>query len=299
MIPVEPGSQSIILRATHILEIRLDAAKPGEWSHHPSGWLERRVDIEVTLIHVFKGTLQEAVNDSLRLTVIQLDNLSPWKTAILGVWSEKDLEAGSRLVAFCIGHSESVAELLKEPFCQQLRTVSDASDDVALALQAETERPGLEQVIDRAIQTAPTLNDLFMEYLWARWQKAALQNPQDFNQVMEIFETPSLGYTARATLLNLVIGDVLSGRASVMVTNRFVVALFRLLGIKEAAPLHDNIISTYLPNLLGLGTSNEHAARDVFREFPSDRERAEQTLSGYKGNTSATYLQDWLRRSLP
>lgn len=293
MIPIEPSSQSFILRATHILEIQMNTANPGEWSHHPSGYLERRVEIEVTLTNIFKGTVHAAVNDSARLTVIQLESHSPWRTAIPGVWSEKSLESGSHLVAFCISQSESVAELLKEPLCQQLRSASDASDDVLLALQVETERLGLEQVIDRAIQTAPTLNDVFMEYLWARWENAALQNPQDFNQVMEVFETPSLGYVARATLLNLVIGDVLSGQASVPVTNRFAVALFRLLGVEEAAPLHDNIIDTYLPNLLGLGTSNEHAAREVFREFSGDQQRVELMLSRHPGST---YLLDWLHR---
>jgi hypothetical protein len=224
MIPIEPNSQSIILRATHILEIRLNTANPGEWSHHPSGWLERRVEIEVTLTDIFKGTLQEAENDTVRLTVIQLDSSSPWKTAAPGVWSEKSLEVGSHLVAFCIGQNSSAAELLKEPYCQQLQPAGDASDDVALALQAETEHLGLEQVIAQAIQTAPTLNGVFMEYLWARWESAALQNQPAFEWVMKLFELPGLSYVARASLLNLAIGDVLSGRASTPVTNHLAVS---------------------------------------------------------------------------
>ena len=69
MIPVEHNSQSIILRATHILEIQVNTASSDEWSHHPSGWLERRVEIEVTLVKVFKGTVREAENNTISLTV--------------------------------------------------------------------------------------------------------------------------------------------------------------------------------------------------------------------------------------
>jgi hypothetical protein len=234
--------------------------------------------------------------EQFQLQVIQLSGGPLSIVPVPGVWSDKPLDPGVELVAFSRSQGQALAELLKEPACERLSTTDQVLADVRLAQQAESEKLELADVIDRAVQVASSLHDIFMEYLWARWENAALRNQQDLDRVMELFETPNLGYVARVTLLNLVISDVLSGQASASVVNRFCVALLRLLDLEQAAALHDNIIHTYLPNLLGLDSSNERAAQDIFREFPGDRQRAEQVLSSYQGSTPTVYLRDWLGR---
>jgi hypothetical protein len=292
MIPVISESPSMILRSSHILRVRLDAAQMGEWSHHPSGWQERRADLTLTLLEVFKGKVDETSGAQFRLQMIQLSSGPFTLVPAPGIWSDKSLESGVVLVAFSRGQDGPAADLLKEPVCEKLVLDDQAVADVHLAQQAETEKLPLDEVVNRAVGAAGSLHDIFMEYLWARWEDTALQNPEDFEKVMDLFETPGLGYLARATLLHLVLGDVLSGRAIPEITNRLAVAFFRLLNLGEAVALHDNILQTYLPSLLGLGTSNERAVRDVFRDFPGDLNRVE-TLRGLQ---SAAPLLDWLHR---
>lgn len=296
MIPTISDSPSIILRSTHILHVRLDAAQPGEWSHHPSGWLERRADLTLTLVEVLKGAAGEALAQQFQLTVTQLSGGPLALVPAPGVWSDKPLDPGVEMVAFCRGQGATAAKLLTEPACERLLPAAEALADVRLARQIESGKPTLSEAVDRAVGAEISLHDVFMEYLWARWEDEALRDPQGFELAMRLLETPGLGGVTRATLLNMILGDVLSGKASSPFANRLAVALFRLIGVEGAASLHDNIVGTYLPSLLNLGTPNERAARDVFREFAVDLKRAEMLLDRYQGGASGMRLLDWLRR---
>jgi hypothetical protein len=295
MIPANADSPSIILRSTHILHMRLDAAQPGEWSHHPSGWMERRADLALTLIEILKGATGEAPGQQFQLTVIQLTGGPLSMVPAPGVWSDKPLDPGVEMVAFCRGQGALAAELLTEPACERLLPAAGALADVRLAREIESGRPTLSEAVDRAVRAEASLHDVFIEYLWARWENEALREPQSFELVMRLLETPGLGYIARATLLNLVLGDVLSGKASAPLANRLAVALFRLIEVKEAASLHDNIIGTFLPNLLALHADMaSKKAADVFKEYPNERAKTEETLRSYQGEVSTTELLEWL-----
>ena len=297
MIPVNPNSSSVILRATHILFLRVKASQPGEWSSAPTGGVSRAVDLNLELEKVLKGTTRERPGDQFQVRVIQYGTGTSRKFAIPGVWSHQSLDEGTELLAFCRSHSNEVVELLDEASCEQVLPASDALTTVRLVLQIETENlppPDLFALVQPA---AALLDYTFVQYLWAQLSQSALVEIDIFELLMQFLETPTLTYMCRATLLDLVYSLIYaSGTASEEHLCRFAITMFRLLGVSEAKSLHDNIIGVFLPNLLGLtGGAPKCDVNDIFREYPADRSLATNWLRDYRGVESTDALLDWLR----
>ncbi|HWN44017.1 MAG TPA: hypothetical protein VNW71_17470, partial [Thermoanaerobaculia bacterium] len=109
MTRILPDSSSIVLRATHILVIRIESSQAGEWSPSPDGWLRREALLTVLLEERLKGSTREDVGTSLPLRVTQYSNPSLWTTRAPGVWSEAPVEPGARLVAFSHSDGDQMA----------------------------------------------------------------------------------------------------------------------------------------------------------------------------------------------
>ncbi len=73
-------------------------------------------------------------------------------------------------------------------------------------------------------------------------------------------------------------------------------AMFKLLALPQAQPLHDGLLQVLLPNLLGLqGGTPQHSAAEVFRSAPNERSLAKQALAGYKGSVDPSQIVSWLQ----
>lgn len=296
MIRVIPESPSIVLRATHILLIRVDAAETAEWVLVPSGWLQRSVNVTVTLMEVLKGAVQEHVGDQFPLQVTQFRINTVWLVPTPGVWSEQPLDPGTQLVAFCRTDGDQAAEMIKDPACEKLIVASSALLDSELAIQAESEHSTLPALLERAKPQAASLNYIFTEYLWAAYGKDALRNAEEFEALVQFWQEPDLNVVARSTLLSSIYSALITGTVAPTHLNRFAIALFRLLDLPAAAPLHDNIVGTFLPNLLGLHTNVAvKVAVDVLKEHPEDRAKVEKILQSYSGGSSTAQLLEWLK----
>src|SRR5205823_355008 len=81
---VIPNSPSIVLRATHILLIRIEAAQIGEWTSPPDKWIERRARLTVALEETLKGNTREKPGEQVAATVTQFRNPSDWEIAVPG-----------------------------------------------------------------------------------------------------------------------------------------------------------------------------------------------------------------------
>jgi hypothetical protein len=281
-----------MLRATHILVIRIEASQAGEWS--PEGdWLRRSVALTIRLEERLKGTTREEVGASVELRATQYASRSPWVTRLPGVWSEQSVEPGTRLVAFCRSEGDRTAELLVEPACELLMPAEDALTDSRLAMRAETGEMDLAKLLDEARGAAGSLGHLFIEYLWEVHGGAFLRDPKAFESLMQLLEHPDLALVARSTLLSQVSARFLAGTAEPANRARLALAMFRLLEVDKAAALRDNMLGTFLPNLLGLhGGEAQVTADEVFRGHPEERQRAEALVRELQPQAEA--LIRWL-----
>ena len=135
-----------------------------------------------------------------------------------------------------------------------------------------------------------------MEYMVERFHEPGFEERANFEGVMDLLEERALKPVVRVTLWNGLRNYVQSS-ASLQDWHiyRLAIALFRLLALPEAKPLHDNIVGTYLPNLLDVGTPEVHSADAVFREWPAERQKANAALNAYSGAAPKDPLQSWLR----
>jgi hypothetical protein len=291
---VLPDSASVMLRATHILVIRIESSQAGEWSPDPSGdWLRRSVALTIRLEERLKGITREEVGTSLDLQVTQYASPSLWVTGLPGVWSEPSVEPGMRLVAFCRSEGDRTAELLVEPACELLMPAENALVDARLAMRAETERLDVAALLAEAREVAASLGHLFVEYLWEAHGGAFLWDAKAFESLMQLLENPDLALIARATLVSQLTTRFLAGPAAPANRARLALAMFRLLEIGQAAPLRDNILETFLPNLLGLpGGAAQVTVDEVFRDHPDERRRAESLVRELQ--PAAQALIQWL-----
>jgi hypothetical protein len=297
MIQVIHDSKSIVMRSTHILLIRVEASVFGGWSPAQQGGVTRKVDLTLKLEEVLKGRTDEQPGDQLHIEVNQFGTGTTRIMAVLGVWSNHSLDPGEQLLAFCNAASNKAAEMLNDPFCDLLLSAEEGLTDVRLAVQAESQKLALMDVLKEARPMAASLGHVFPEYLWARYEAEIMEKPENFEGVMQFIEQPDLSYVTRATLLDSVYSQIIASPSTPADrVYRLAMTMFRLLNVPEAASLHDNLISVYLPNLLGLtGGMAKRTPGEVFRTYPGEQQSAEQALLKHQAGASPVELLRWLR----
>lgn len=288
---------SIVLQATHILRIRMEDADVGGWSAPRDGWLQRSAHLTITLLEVLKGTVDRRPGEQMRLRVTQYSSGSPRRPAAPGVWSNQPLDSGTELLAFASsGADRPVESLLEEGTCQQIMPAEGNLANVRLALRADAEGLPPAAIVNLALQQASSLGYLFAEYLWAKLAGPALADLTVFQSLMRLLETPELSPIARWALINAVYSTTVhSPAATPEHVHRLARAFFRLLEVDQDPSVTDNIVQTFLPNLLGVqGGLPDRDADDVFRDSPQERAKVEAILRRYQGTASTQALLAWL-----
>lgn len=294
---VIPESPSIILRATHILLIRIVQSQASAWQPVSTGIVSRTVSLSLILAETLKGDTQEAAGEPVSLQVTQYDTSTTRITAVKGVWSHKPIEPGTVLMAFCRSDSTMTSELLQDSTCERLDLAEPILDDVRLALEAETDNLRAVDLLRQAAAIAASLDFIFVEYFWARYGNSTIQNSEEFAALMQFMLLPDLSYIARATLLDNIYSRLIaSPHLPIERVSQLTSTLFQLINISSAQNLHDNIIQVFLPNLVGLTAGRtEQLATEVFSENPSERQMAKANLQNYQGQASTQPLLEWLQ----
>lgn len=298
MAAVVPDSRSVILRSTHILLIRIDSSEAGPWQPDPTGNRVRHVHLLVHLEQILKGEVSQQDGTQLRLEVQQLGRPGTRYYALAGAWTDQPIEPATRLVAFSSSQSTDAANLLVDPSCKQILAAESSLVDVRIALDTERNKLSLTDSLRLAEPSAGSLSYVFPEYVAARFHQSLLESMSGFSSLVRFIQIPSLSPAARTSLLDFAVSEF--GDASAPSSNArlsLVVALFSLLAMPEAAPLHDNVVGVYLPEVLQL--NHVHGglpASRVFEGSPGERARAEAIVNGYRGSADTNKLKDWLRR---
>jgi hypothetical protein len=300
VIPYLENSPSIFYRATHILHLRIVSAQIGEWAPAQLAGVSRSADLELNLVSVFKGRTQQKPGESLAITVIQYGTGTSRQYAVPGVWSPVNIEAGEELIAFCRGAvsgSSDCVTLLGDAHCELITPANSTLAGVQLAQKIENTKPASTELFALISPLAADLDYYFTEYLWARLMAPAFADIKVFDQLVNFLSDPNLDTVARATLLDLIYGRVYgTAYASEDHIRHFAAGLFRLLEVSQAHDLHDNILSVFLPNLLGIrGGADRCHPDDIFAAAPPERGRAAENIEKYSGSVDVQPLKEWLK----
>lgn len=285
-----PDSSSLVLKAAQIAQVRVDRVEAPDWDDQ----VTRQARLHLMVTDVWKGRLSPG---PLVLTVTQ--NRPPDRGPIVsppGCWQDGRRAAGEYWVVFTRSASEAAAEALAEGSCLQAAPAEQTAIDVQIAERVESAGLSLPAIVRLVIPGAAKLHVTFAQYLRARFADQRLEKEENLNAVLDLVATPALTTPVRVTLLDAVESSISSSRA---VTDwhfhRLAVAMFGLLSLPQASDLHENLIKTDLPNLLGLiGGARKRPAKAVFEQWPKEGIAAAQALSQYRGPANTKPLLDWI-----
>jgi hypothetical protein len=211
-----------------------------------------------------------------------------------GAWSDRELIPGSKWVVFCQAAQQPLARLLAD--CALVAPAAQVLAGVRLALKAEAGRLSLSAMLVLAIPQAAELDPLFVEFLYASYGATAMSSEPEFSRLMEFAELPQLRLETRQALLAGAYDLVTDSDAvSPGHRRRLALAMFRTLLLPQAADLHANLVSPYLPNLLGITSAQPpQSAAAIFAHDAPLRSAVKAALQGPLQATQAGALAAWL-----
>jgi hypothetical protein len=289
------ASSSLLLRSSHILLMRIESATAEPWSGIAGGEQRRTAHLEAVLEEILRGQARQKSGDRVRAIVEQFYDELPMGMP-RGVWSYASLAPGTRLLIFSNSVFNDAAELMMEPKC--LRVAPEESlTGVRLALLMESGKMTIAELLRNANSSADLLDDIFIEYLSTRLGDPLLVQLNTFRLLMTLLENPKLQPTLRSWLLMTTIDEAMrSTTFSDRDIDDVVIVLFHLLGRADAEPLHHNLASVYLPNLLGLsGGVAPRTDEVVFHDRPEERDKVRGILESHSGDPDVARLLDWLK----
>jgi hypothetical protein len=140
------------------------------------------------------------------------------------------------------------------------------------------------------------LDPIFADFLWGKYGGPAMASQSDFDLLAGFAERKGLATRTRQALLKAgydlvgMEGDDKPERAE-----RLALAMCRVLLMPEAADLHENLIETYLPNLLGITSAlPPRPASAVFKGHEAERNGLKAFLQRHGTDADPAHLLAWL-----
>ena len=254
-------THSIIRDSPRIELVRIESSIPSPWAAGPRQTRVRTVAVTVAVEQELKGKPDPRSQLSFQ---VQQTEPGPRTIAVPGPWSGRRVDPGSRLIVFSASdpaHASRVEDAAALP-------------QVAAALQAERDRWRLGDLSAKAPRDA--LGALFGEYVLSRLDEILYSDATQFDSLLTWLESKAVPAAFRLQVLSQICTRVISDDpAPPAFWSRLAVSGFRVAGMQDAGALGDSMLSTYLPNLLGLnGGVSRKTPQQVFARFAQDRERA-------------------------
>jgi hypothetical protein len=274
-------SRSIVLRSSHILLVKVVAARPGPWGPSTPGLQSRKVALSVQIAETFRGRVDPAPDGPVNVAIEQTDYAGELMMQPLrGSWSPVPLDPGTELVAFAESASRRAESVLEEPACKLVLPAEQVLPGLRIAAEALNNDLPLPRTLDLAAPVGAKLDPIFAEFLWEHYADEAMASQRAFDSLAEFSERKGFPVRTRQALIDggyrlvSMRGDDTPERG-----RRLALTMCRVLLMPEAADLHENLIGTYLPNLLGIssGLPPQPAAK-VFEDRESERSAVEAFL---------------------
>jgi hypothetical protein len=294
---VSMGSPSIVLRSTNILLIELITVKPGDWAPSRPGLMSRNVDLSLRISEILRGKIEPSPVSPIHIAVAQTDYAGLLRMQPLtGAWSGVKLEPGASLVIFSHTDSPQVETILKEPACIRVIPAQPVIAGLRILARAEAENLPLSGTLALAVPEIPQLDPAFADFLWGRYGGQAIASQREFDLLMDFSERKGFNPATRQALLKGGYDLVgMHGEATPERAQRLALAMCRTLLMPEAADLHENLIDTYLPNLLGITSElPRQTASKVFQGHETERSALREFLHQHGTDADASALLTWL-----
>jgi len=278
---------SEILRATAIFLFKLVEVKLGPWEGSEAVKV-RSVEMRLTIERVYKGEVGPRPGEIFGHRVQRRGLPSGIVMDDYGLWSHPSLKPGSRVLAFCTGAAHDARQLLTDAQCERLYDPPEpASRDVEAALALEAAKAPPDKILATAMAQADQRADIFARYVWAKVGTWATSTAERYAKILAVLTNPRTQAQARQAYLSALVEQQTEGtgpRAADLVC-----ALFVLLIQPETQSLRVNLVTVYLPNLIGLHDSRPRLSADqVFLGHPAERAAARQAVAA--GNDGAALL---------
>jgi hypothetical protein len=289
--------KSIVLRSTHILLIEVITADAGPWAPSGPGFKSRSVDLSLRISETLRGKLDPAPGAPVQISITQSDYDGELMMQPLpGAWARVELLPGTTLVVFSESNEDRGERILSEPACTRVVPAGPVLTGLRIAAQAEAGHLPLARTLALAVLDTARLDSTFAEFLWGKYGDGAMASQEDFNLLADFSERKGFDAGARQALLKGGYDLVgLHGDATPERAQRLALAMFGVLLMPESTDLHENLIDTYLPNLLGITSDLPYqAASAVFKGHKAERDAVEAFLRRHGTDADATPLLKWL-----
>jgi hypothetical protein len=278
----DPESTSDILRATHIVEVAVESAEVSEWRRVSGRLLQRDLELTLRLVEVFKGEPELEPGATFAMHAVQSAPAIPRFFKVPGVWSGYQPKPGDRFVVFWIG---------REP----IRVVPStaAAEDVRRAARAGVPELSIGATILASAAELEQWGFLFAQYLEARLPECFFDDYGSFDIYVGIVEDPRLSQAVRNVLMSAAYTKMmLYDPAPPVFVARLLAATARVLPTPQGANLREAVLSTYLPNLLGLnGGIEAPSGTDVLAAAGPTRDVIQTYLDGL----ASAPIAGWVR----
>jgi hypothetical protein len=299
MTPVgQRNSHSVILRSTHIVLIEVVAAKNGPWTPSRPGLQSRDVVLSIKVNEVLRGTIDPPVAGHVSISITQYEYAGLLMMQPLpGPWPSAELKPGDSFAAFAETGESSIQRIFTAPPCTLVLPAEPVATGLRIASQAEAGNFPLERTLTLALGAADRvrLDPLFAEFLWDKYADAAMASAVEFNRLVSFAEAKELAVPTRQALLKG--GYDLAGLHpgwTPKAARRLAQAMFRTLLLPEAVDLHENLVETFLPNLLGITSElSPQPASAVFLGEEELRLSSKEFLQQHGTQTGAKALLQW------
>jgi hypothetical protein len=284
---------SEILRSGLIVHFAIDGAELGDWQPEPDSALRRRTGkLRLRVLKVLKGRLTP---DTAELTIVQRGTGTSRVMDYYGLWSHVDVTPGTELLAFCDNQTD-LATALTEEHCELLVDPAGPLPDVELALRVETQQLQADGLLIEAARVRAEGGAVFARYIWDRVRNAVVGSPTRFDALMRIAEDPVTRTDAQEVYLQAAYEDAtFTESLDAAQRARLARAMFRTALDPAEGELRDQLLTTYLPNLVQAPVPDPLSNTEVFadREELAARVRADEA-----DETTSVYdekLSQWLR----
>src|SRR5438045_4350456 len=133
----QPASRSIVLRSSHILLVKVVAARPAAWAPFRPGLKSRKVELSVQVEEALRGLIDPAADRPVDVTVEQTAyDGELMMQPLQGSWSPVPIDPGTELVTFSESASGRAELVLEEQACKLVLPAEQALPGMRIAAQA-------------------------------------------------------------------------------------------------------------------------------------------------------------------
>jgi hypothetical protein len=298
MIPINPDSRSIVLRAPLILLFRVEKVQAGTPAPVPERpLLSRKLDLTIQVLEVLKGEVDEQPGATVQVKVTQYESAISRQGGLPGVWTGQKPEPGVEYIAFSRVATRQSADAVGDAGCERLFPAAEALADLRLAIAEENSGRPVAGALVYSRSVAPQIGYLFAEYISVKTMDESLPDPPTFDAFAQLIETPNLKETPRMTLIHDAYAKVIdSDNPPMEIVYRFAVCLFRVLAIPQAAESRPRILDDLLPGVLRMNSDKPLPAREVFAMRDAQLFQARDVLRKHRAEPGASRLIEWIGR---